>query len=127
MYPYSRYQRDIYKCIACDGWVGSGDIYCKHCGHKYTPEDTDEMIKKSTLFNRWNAPTVGRFDEHLKCNQCSTHIAVGDLFCKRCGHQFTKLDINAIRGPTTEKTSGIIFSVIFFLMVIVALAIIFNR
>lgn len=112
------WQRDIYKCVSCNHWIGKGDIYCKNCGYKFTHNDTKQMIEKCTFISRFNAPEINNHSEHYKCNHCNSNIAIGDLFCKMCGHEFTKNDIEIIKEPF-EKSNGYYLIPIFFFALVI--------
>lgn len=91
------YQKDIYKCTNCNNWIASGDDYCKYCGYKFTSQDVDKMIKKSTFFKRWFAPTTNSFENVYNCTSCNERISE-DVYCKCCGKEITKYDVRVLRG-----------------------------
>ena len=117
------YQRDIYKCTACNDWIAAGDIYCKHCGHKFIDDDVKSMMKESTFKSRWNAPIHGRFDELHKCKVCSTFIALSYKYCKTCGYAFTEDDMERMKHHgimshiKSAKYGVIVFSLLIIFMI----------
>ena len=34
---------NLYNCIACKERISIGDLFCKHCGNKFTPHDVKVM------------------------------------------------------------------------------------
>ena len=120
------YQKDIYKCTNCNGWIASGDNYCKHCAYKFTTQDVDKMIEGSTFFKRWHAPLTSSFDNVYNCTSCKGRISQ-DLYCKHCGFEITNYDVRVMRGdykPNTVKTFK--FSILFFIFVILFFLLVFS-
>lgn len=103
MFAFGRYQRDVYKCIHCKDWIAGGDIYCKHCGHKFVESDVQIMTKESTFIKAWNAPFHGSFDELHRCEACKCFIALSYNYCKQCGYEFTENDKQRMKNHGKEN------------------------
>ena len=120
------YQKYTYNCTNCNGWVARGNNYCKHCGHEFTTQDVDKMIKSSTFFKRWFAPTTPTFDDDYNCTSCNGRIAE-DSYCKHCGNEITKYDARVMRGDYKENTvNNFRGSVLFFIIPMLVFLLIFS-
>ena len=100
------YQRDIYKCASCEGWVARGDVFCKHCGHQFTSMDVEEMDKGSSIWKHWNAPFHTNYSETIKCVSCEGAVASTDKYCKRCGYDLSKPEQQRMVALDSEQTEG---------------------
>jgi len=41
--PFSDLFFNAYQCTACKGRISLGDLFCKHCGNKFTEDDVKVM------------------------------------------------------------------------------------
>jgi len=117
------YQRDIYSCVSCKGWVGR-DNYCRYCGHKFDNTDTDQMIDKSAQ-EKYNAPEHNWCSEIYKCQWCKEPLSVKHKFCKACGYEITDGDrFEMIKPNEFAYTGPLVFVailVVFTILVLVTL------
>lgn len=122
----TRYQRDVLKCVECEGWIAQGDSYCKHCGYAFSRKDAEQMLETSTYSNSWGAPFHDKFDEMLRCPQCNGHVAGEHGFCRYCGKEFTEQDLESMRDKSRPSTATYLVAVSFFVFVLVLLTLVFG-
>lgn len=98
------YQRYIYNCVKCDGWVGR-DFYCRFCGHQFDSTDTEQMIARSTR-RKADVPYSDEFSELYKCQWCYGPICNKHIFCKTCGCEITDGDRFEMNKPHLPAYMG---------------------
>ena len=120
-----RYQKDIYKCTNCNGWVAYGDLYCKHCGYHFTGPDTDKMTKSHSFIQQWKAPFTSLFSNAFNCIQCNKRVSYGDQYCRHCGHEFTSYDVRIMRGDHNPNMIDTYRITITFIVIVIFIFVIF--
>lgn len=118
-----RYQKDIYRCSYCKGWVAYGDAYCKNCGHKFSASDAERIKRSHSFIQQFKAPFSTVFDNNFNCLRCAGRISSGDGYCKHCGHGFTEDDVKIMRGDGKSNTiNHYLVAIPFFIAVIIIFA-----
>jgi len=77
-----KYLHDIYRCVSCKSVAAHGNVFCRSCGIKFSPEDITEMkanVRSTFGACPWN------FRDTYRCTHCSEHICISDNYCRRCG------------------------------------------